>query len=677
MRKGIFVSATDTDIGKTIITLGLALALKKRKIDVGVMKPVQCAGSDTDLLIKNLALKDKRSLINPYFAKESLSPHLAFRRINKKINIAKIINAFNKLSSQHEFMIVEGSGGMLVPLVDSYLVLDLIRDLDLGLVVVARGGLGTINHTLLTLKVARDYGIDVVGVILNSADREKQTVAYKTNPKVLKDLRVPILGRMTFIKDIDTKSGLATLVKLIGKNISISRIIKNSSADMDLISVDKKFIWHPFTQMKDWQKEEPLVIEEARGCYLKDTKGNWYLDGVSSLWVNVHGHRKEEVDEAVKRQLNKVAHSTLLGLANKPSIELSKRLIEIAPNGLTKVFYSDDGSTAVEVALKMAYQYWQLKRKPIKNKFIHLDYSYHGDTVGGVSVGGIDLFHKTYRGLISDTIKVDVPFCYRCPKQKIYPSCKLACLESLKNVLMKKSSSVAAFIIEPLVQAAGGMIVWPKGILKEIRRLCTKYNVLLIADEVATGFGRTGKMFACSHEGVAPDILCLAKGITAGYLPLAATLTTQNIYNAFLGEYKQQKTFFHGHTFTGNPLGCAAAIANLDIFKKEATLKNLIPKIRFLDNKLKRFHNLKHVGNVRQKGFMVGIELVRNKKNKKPYDFSKKIGTKVCKSIRKYGIILRPLGDVVVLMPPLAISKEGLKNLVDITYKVIREVTDK
>ena len=677
MKKGIFVTATGTEVGKTIVTLGLAALLKKKGINVGVMKPVQCAGSDTDLFIKNLTLKDNRCLINPYFAKEPLSPHLAFRLANKKINIKKIISAFEELSAKHKFMIVEGAGGILVPLKDDYLVLDLIRAFDLGIIIVSPAGLGTINHTLLTIEAAKNYGIDVVGVILNSSRKESQTIAYKTNPGVLKTLGVPILGQLPFINGIDTKRGVAGLIKSVEKNVDTGKILKDRIKKSDLADSDKEVLWHPFTQMKDWQKEKQLVIEEAKGCYLKDTKGNWYLDGVSSLWVNVHGHRKKEIDEAIKRQINKISHSTLLGLGSAPSIELAEKLTKIVPKGLVKVFYSDDGSTSVEIALKMAYQYWQLKNKPQKNKFIHLDFSYHGDTIGAVSVGGIDLFHKVYKKLIFDTIKVDAPYCYRCPKGKIYPGCKIACLDNLKDVLARQSNLVAAFIIEPLVQAAGGMITWPEGILKEIQKLCAKYNVLLIADEVATGFGRTGEMFACDHEQVTPDILCLAKGITGGYLPLAATLTTQKFYDAFLGKYSELKTFFHGHSFTGNPLGCAAAIANLDIFKEEATLKRLVPKIKFLKDELKKFYNLKHVGNIRQRGFMVGIELVKDKKTKKPYDFSKEIGAKVCNLIREYGIILRPLGDVIVLMPPLVISVRDLRKLVDATYKAIEEITER
>ncbi|MEK6563515.1 MAG: adenosylmethionine--8-amino-7-oxononanoate transaminase [Candidatus Omnitrophota bacterium] len=443
----------------------------------------------------------------------------------------------------------------------------------------------------------------------------------------------------------------------------------------ELTEADKKYLWHPFTQMKDWLKDEPLIIEEAKESYLKDTNGKWYLDGVASLWVNVHGHRKREIGSAVKRQLNKVSHSTLLGLGNVPSIELAKELISIAPNGLTKVFYSDSGSSAVEIALKMAYQYWQYLDKS-KTRFIHLDNAYHGDTIGSVSVGGMDLFHKVYKGLLFESYQADSPYCYRCPKGKSYPLCNFECLDELKSILKQNSDSIAGLIVEPLVQAAAGMLVWPPGIYKEMSRLCKEHNVLLIADEVAVGFGRTGKMFASEWEGVSPDILCLAKGITGGYLPLAATLTTQKIFDAFLGEYKEQKTFFHGHTYTGNPLACAAAMANLELFKKEKTLEKLKSKIQFLKEELEKFNTLENVGDIRQKGFMAGIELVKNKQTKEPYAWEERIGIKVCQKAREYGVILRPLGNVIVLMPPLSISKEELKQLVDAAYKAVKAVYD-
>ncbi len=459
---------------------------------------------------------------------------------------------------------------------------------------------------------------------------------------------------------------------------------------------DKKYIWHPFTQMKEWASESSLIIEKGKGSYLYDIHGKRYLDGVSSLWVTVHGHRKREIDNAIKEQLGKVAHSTLLGLSNVPAVELAKRLVEIAPKAgvrgrgsgvknsklktqnseLSKVFYSDSGSTSVEIALKIAFQYWQNMGVKDKTRFLTFKNAYHGDTIGSVSLGGMELFHDIYRPLLFKTIQVNSPYCYRCHLGMAYPSCKTACIKEVEDTLKNKHDEVAALVIEPLVQGAAGMLVQPTGFLKELRRLCDKYKILMIADEVATGFGRTGKMFACEHEGVIPDILCIAKGITGGYLPLAATLTTQEIHDAFLAEYKEFKTFFHGHTYTGNPLACAAAIANLDIFEHEETLKRLQPKVSVLEEGLKEFQKLAHVGDIRQRGFMVGIEMVKEKETREPYPVELRMGHRAILEARKRGAILRPLGNVIVLMPPLSIKEVELKRLLKITYESIRVVTE-
>ena len=447
----------------------------------------------------------------------------------------------------------------------------------------------------------------------------------------------------------------------------------------ELENDDKKYIWHPFTQMRGYLKETPLIIEEGTGCILKDIEGNRYIDGVSSLWTNVHGHRKEKLDLALKEQIDKIAHSTLLGLSNVPAIRLAKKLIDIAPRGLTKVFYSDNGSTANEIALKMAFQYHQQAPAGNRNKkkFIRLSNAYHGDTIGSVSIGGIDLFHTMYKDLLFPSYRVEAPYCYRCTFGKSYPSCNLHCVSPLEETLKDHNREIAALVIEPLVQGAGGILIQPPGYLQKVRELCTRYRVFMIADEVAVGFGKTGRMFACEHENVVPDIMALAKGISGGYLPLAATLVTEEIYEGFLGEFEEFKTFFHGHTFTGNPLACAVAVANLDVFEEERTLDTLREKIVHLTEKLKPFNGLSHVGEVRQCGFMVGIELVAERKTKQLYPPEKRIGHRVIMEARKRGVIIRPLGDVVVLMPPLSISKDEIDQLCDAVYESIRVVTDR
>jgi len=442
-----------------------------------------------------------------------------------------------------------------------------------------------------------------------------------------------------------------------------------------LEEADKRYIWHPFTQMQDYQGMEPAIIERGEGSYLIDIHGRRYLDGVSSLWVSVHGHRREEIDRAIIEQVGRISHSTLLGLSNPPAIELAERLVEITPRGLERVFYSDNGSTGCEIALKMTFQYWQHRGARNKTQFISFKNAYHGDTLGAVSVGGIDLFHEAFRPLLFPVLQADAPYCYRCSLGLTRPACGMTCLGSLERILKDHHEEVAALIIEPLVQGAAGMITQPPGFLQRVRELCTRYEVLMIADEVAVGFGRTGRMFACDHEQVRPDVMVLAKGITGGYLPLAATLTTEDIYGAFLGEHHAFKTFFHGHTYTGNPLACAAALANLEVFEKAKTLQGLAPKIDFLARRLERFKELSAVGEVRQCGFMTGIELVADKETRAPFPPQEKIGIKVILEARKRGVIIRPLGDVIVIMPPLSISQAELEELVEVIYQSIKTVT--
>uniref|UniRef100_A0A7V4LBZ3 Adenosylmethionine-8-amino-7-oxononanoate aminotransferase n=1 Tax=Desulfobacca acetoxidans TaxID=60893 RepID=A0A7V4LBZ3_9BACT len=432
---------------------------------------------------------------------------------------------------------------------------------------------------------------------------------------------------------------------------------------------DRDHLWHPFTQMRGFREEELLLITRGEGVYLFDHQGRAYLDGVSSLWCNVHGHRRPELDQALREQLQRVAHSTLLGLAHPPAVVLARRLAEIAPAGLTKVFFSDNGSTAVEAALKIAFQYWQLTGRPEKRRFLKLKEGYHGDTLGAVAVGGIDLFHQIYRPLLFETLAAPTCYCYRCPDRE---DCREQCLEEMVRLVQEHHRELAAVILEPVMQGAGGMIPQPPGYLARVRDLTREFDVLLIADEVATGFGRTGRMFACEHEGVSPDLLCLAKGITGGYLPLAATLATDRIYEAFLGEFQEFKTFFHGHTFTGNPLAAAVGVASLEVFEKEQVLAGLPEKIALLSERLAQMAADPHVGDVRQRGLMAGIELVADKESREPFPVARRTGHRVILEARKLGAILRPLGDVIVLMPPLAMTLAELDTLCHITAAAIQ-----
>ena len=418
-----------------------------------------------------------------------------------------------------------------------------------------------------------------------------------------------------------------------------------------IADLDHAHLWHPFTQQRGWVEEEPLVIERAEGTDLIAADGERYIDGTSSLWCNVHGHRHPTIDGAIRDQLDKVAHSTMLGLTHAPGAELASRLVEIAPAGLSRVFFSDAGSTATEIALKMAFQYWQQRggQHARRTAFVGLANGYHGDTIGAVSLGGIDLFHAAYEPLLFG--------------KHLVPA---GDAEALAATLDRCGEEIAAVIIEPLVQGAGGILVQPPGYLRRVRELCDAHDVLLICDEVATGFGRTGTMFACEQERVSPDFLCLGKGLTNGYMPLAATLTTERVYEGFLGEHQDYRTFFHGHTFTGNPLACAAAIACLDVFEEEQTMNHVQPKIRLLNELLTGVAAMDEVVEVRGRGLMVGIDLGE-------HDPALRLGHRVTLEARRRGAIVRPLGDTIVLMPPLAISKRDLSRLVAITAAAIRQ----
>jgi len=440
------------------------------------------------------------------------------------------------------------------------------------------------------------------------------------------------------------------------------------------IKKDLKYIWHPYTQAKDCQKFPPILIERAKGIKLYDNKGNCYYDTISSWWCNVHGHNHLEINKAIKGQLNSFEHVLFAGFTHKPAIKLAEKLVAITPDNLTKVFFSDNGSTAVEVALKMSFQYWQNIGKNKKTKFLSLDSGYHGDTIGAMSVSGVDLFNKVFSPLFFKSFKAPSPYCYRCPVGKDKSTCSIECIASLEAILKKKSKEIAALILEPMVMAAGGMIIYSSQYLKRAAQLAKKYNIHLILDEVASGFGRTGKMFACEHAKVKPDFICLSKGITSGYLPFAATLTTSKIYNAFYAPYQRKKTFYHGHTYTANPISCAAALASLKVYKQENTLGKIKKLIPIFHKKLETFKDLPLVGDVRCIGMIGAIELVKNKKTKKSFGLERRIGLEVYQRALKQGLILRPLGSIIYFFLPLCIKKSQIIEALDKTYRIIRSL---
>jgi len=444
-----------------------------------------------------------------------------------------------------------------------------------------------------------------------------------------------------------------------------------------LRQIDLKHVWHPFTQMQAFEPEENLIMVRGEGNYLEDENGRRYFDATSSLWVNAHGHNHPALNAAIRHQLGKLAHSTLLGIGNEASALLAQRLVKISPANLTRVFFSDNGSTAAEVALKMAFQYHRHlgATGDRRSRFVSLREGYHGDTVGSVSVGGMDLFHSMFRPLLFHTYFAPSPNCYRCPFGQTYPVCTRQCVAALDDILEQRGDEIAAVILEPLVQGAGGMIIYPADVLRGYYESARRHGVLFIVDEVATGFGRTGTLFACEQAGIEPDLMAVAKALTGGYLPVAATLVSEHVYQAFLGDWIEFKTFFHGHTFTGNPLGCAAALASLELTLAPGFLKRVNQVAARLAARLDALRGHPNVGNIRQLGLMGGIELVADKGSRQPLDLSRRSGHNVCLAAREAGVLARPLGDVLVLMPPMSSTPKEVEHLVDaLEYGIDRYV---
>lgn len=439
---------------------------------------------------------------------------------------------------------------------------------------------------------------------------------------------------------------------------------------------DREIVWHAFTQMAEY---EPLILVRGEGTKLWDIDGNEYLDGVSSVWCNVHGHRHPKLDAAIRAQLDQVAHVTSLGSSNPTTIRLAKRLVDLAPAGLDRVFFSDNGATAVEVALKMALQYWRQRENPKPNKTTYLAFgnAYHGDTLGSVSVGGVERFHAMFEPLLFEVLRAPAPDTYRLPAGVTQEQACECYLGQVEQILAREHERIAAIVVEPLVQAAAGMVMHPAGFLRGLSELARRFNVLLIADEVAVGFGRTGTMLACEHEGVSPDFLCLAKGLTGGYMPMAATLTTSEVWRAFLGRYEESKTFYHGHTYGGNPLGAAVALATLDVFDEEHTLAELPPKIALMREHLDRIGAHPQVGDTRQRGLIGAVELVRDRATKEPYPWGEKRGIAACEAARRRGVLLRPLGNVLVAMPPLSVSLSELDQIMLALEAGVVEATER
>lgn len=460
-----------------------------------------------------------------------------------------------------------------------------------------------------------------------------------------------------------------------------------------IAQLDHKYVWHPFTQMKDWLKEEPVVIIRGKGAEIWDSRGRKYLDANSSIWTNLHGHRQPKIDRAIERQLRNIAHSSALGLANEPASLLAERLVKAAgggkPGKLRKVFFSDDGSTAMEVALKLSYEFWR-RNGVAKPRFLSLNGAYHGDTVGAVSLGHIDLFHKSFSGLLFETDSVAAPYCYRCPHNKAKPEradarsyrkCQFECVRAVEEKFAaanRKGRRITSFVMEPRMQGAAGMIGQPDGWMTRVCHVAHSYRAHIIADEVMTGFGRVTEpekgLFAVQQERIEPDFIALAKGLTGGYLPMAATITTRAVFEAFLGEYQEFKTFFHGHSYTGNQLGAAAALASLDLLENRKSLVQRTELAIVFDSELQRLWAHRCVGDIRREGLVAGIELVRSWETREAFDLREQVGIRVCAAMARCGVLTRPIGNVIVLMPPYCSTKRQIGRMVDALLRALKEV---
>jgi len=451
------------------------------------------------------------------------------------------------------------------------------------------------------------------------------------------------------------------------------------TSEVDLLELNRRYLWHPYTQMKDFEKNDPLFVDRADGVFLFDAQGRRYYDTISSWWCILHGHNHPRIKAAIRDQLDRLEHVHFASTTHEGAIRLAEKLVALTPDGLSRVFYSDNGSTACEVAIKMSFQYWKHIGETRRESFVSIERGYHGDTIGAMSLGGIPKFKGPLDALTFDSYRIPSPYCYRCPYEAKPPAkslnCSLECLGPLEKLLADKGREIAGIILEPLLQAAGGMIVYPVEYLTRLAELVSYHRVHLILDEVATGFGRTGRMFALEHTGISPDFLCLSKGLTAGFIPMAATITTDDVYNAFYSDYKEGRTFFHGHTFTGNPLASAAALASLEVFEQEKVLDGLQDKINTLQSGMKRFEVLPWVGDVRGIGMVAAVELVRDRRTRTAFPSEKRVGWMIYKEGLKKGLILRPLGDIIYLFLPLSVTVDQIEDILGRSFEVISGLT--
>ena len=664
MGRIVAVTGTGTGVGKTVLTAALCAALRRAGMDCRAVKAVATGvspGTDAEdavLLGAAMGAPPSEAVLATFALPRS--PLAATAAEGRELDVEGLAQSIEAVAAGCDLLLVEGVGGLLVPLSSRKTVRDLFRRLDAGLVVAALAGLGTINHTALTVEAALAAGLRVIGVVLVDAAGDEDPAFIAENAAQIADqCGVPVLGVLPHLGDatgIDTLAEAARALELSALTAPLA------DATEAVVAADRRHVWHPFTQTSDWRDEAPLVIRSGHGCWLRDEAGRRYLDGISSLWCTVHGHAHPALDRAAREQLGRIAHSTFLGQTHAPGALLAEELAGVAPPGLTRVFYCEAGAAAVEAALRIALLAQRHAGHPERSHFVALGDAYHGDTAGAVSVGRSEPFHTGLDPILFPARTVPSPHIDEA-----------ASLRALAELLDREGDQVAALIVEPRVQAAAGMLTHSDSWLVQAAALAGRHGVLLIADEVATGFGRTGDLFASAGAGVAPDILCLGKGLTGGYLPLSAVLTTEELFDRFTAPYAEHRTLYYGHTYTGNPVACAVARASLRLFEEEDTLRSarrLAAKLAGLLNE--RVAPLPGVFEIRSRGVMTGIEL---RDGGTPLDPALRTGQRVILAARRRGVVVRPLDDTVVLNPPLTMTDAEAEILVAAVAGAIAEVT--
>jgi adenosylmethionine-8-amino-7-oxononanoate aminotransferase len=651
-------------VGKTVLTAALCAALRRGGVDCRAVKAVATGvppgtdAADAVLLGRVMATPPSEAVLATFTLPRS--PLAAAAAEGQELDVETLARSIEAMAAGCDLLLVEGVGGLLVPLTPRQTVRDLFRRLDAGVLVAALAGLGTINHTALTVEAALGAGLRVIGVVLVEAMGEDDPAFVAENAAQIADqCGVPVLGVLPHIGDPSDVDALAEAAAALDLSALTEPLADATEA---VVAADRRHVWHPFTQTSDWREEAALVIRSGDGCWLRDESGQRYLDGISSLWCTVHGHAHPALDRAAREQLGRIAHSTFLGQTHAPGALLAEELAAVAPPGLTRVFYCEAGAAAVEAALRIALLAQRHAGHPERSHFVGLGDAYHGDTAGAVSVGRSEPFHTGLDPILFPARVVPSPHLDEA-----------ASLRALSGLLDREGDQVAALIVEPRVQAAAGMLTHSDSWLVQAAALTRRHGALFIADEVATGFGRTGDLFASAGAGVAPDILCLGKGLTGGYLPLSAVLTTEELFDRFTAPYAEHRTLYYGHTYTGNPVACAVARASLRLFEEEDTLGSARRLATTLASLLdERVAPLPGVFEIRSRGVMTGIEL---REGARPLDPARRTGRRVTLAARRRGVVVRPLGDTVVLNPPLTMTDAEAEILVSAVTGAIAEVT--